>query len=336
MKRAAYFSQLSDNKVRCLLCPHECILSPGQRGLCRTRINREGILVAENYGHVVALSMDPVEKKPLYHFNPGSQILSVASYGCNLHCPWCQNWTISQGEPEGQVLMPESLVRVMKDRRTRQIAFTYTEPFMWYEYIMDFSSPDLWKEGAPDVVLVSNGYINPEPLEAILGRIRAVNLDIKAFDESVLRRSTGAGLQTILNNARRIYEAGVHLELTYLIVTGINDEREEIRSFIRWVADKLSPDVPVHFSRYYPAWKWDKPPTSPALMQEVLLEASRSLTYVYGGNMGEEQDTRCPSCGHPVIVREGYAVENRLKDGDRCPRCGQRVVVTLSGEKGGT
>ena len=335
MKKAAYFSELSDQKVRCLLCPHLCTLSPGQRGLCRTRINRDGILEAENYGHVVALSMDPVEKKPLFHFNPGSQILSVASYGCNLHCPWCQNWTISQGRPEGQHLLPESLAGLMKERGAGQIAFTYTEPFMWYEYIMDFSSPDLWREGAPDIVLVTNGYINPEPLEGILERITAVNLDIKAFDDTILRRSTGAGLQVILDNARRIHEAGIHLELTYLIVTGVNDEREAIRSFVRWVADTLSPDIPVHFSRYYPAWKWNEPPTSPLLLQEVLQEAARSLTYVYGGNMAGEEDTRCPSCGHPVIVRAGYAVENRLVEGDRCPHCGQRVAVTLSGRRGG-
>jgi len=279
---------------------------------------------------VVALSMDPVEKKPLYHFHPGSQILSVASYGCNLHCPWCQNWGISQGRPQGQILLPESLARLMKERGVTQIAFTYTEPLMWYEYIRDFSSLKLWGENLPDIVLVTNGYINPEPLDGILGRIKAVNLDIKGFDDKTMRQFTGGRLQVILDNARRIHEAGVHLELTYLIVTGVNDARESIRSFILWVAEELSPNVPVHFSRYYPAWKWNEAPTSMALMQDVLQEASRSLAFVYGGNMGKEQDTRCPACGYPVIIREGYAIENRLVDGARCPRCGNMVPVIIS------
>jgi len=327
MKRAAYFTELSDKRIRCELCPYRCTLSPGQEGICRTRANRDGVLLAENYGYIVALSMDPVEKKPLFHFNPGSQILSVASFGCNLHCPWCQNWSISQERARGQYLSPENLAHLMKERGAGQIAFTYTEPLMWFEYILDFSSAPLWESKRPDIVLVTNGFINPEPLEELLPGIKAVNLDIKAFDEDVYRRFTGGSLPVILDNARTIYQAGVHLELTYLIVTGVNDNRESISSFIRWVAEELSVEVPVHFSRYYPAWKWKEPPTSLSLMDEVLREASGILEYVYGGNMSGGQDTHCPGCGFPVIVREGYAVENRLADGGRCPRCGRHIPL---------
>ena len=326
MKEALFFTALPHDEVRCRLCPHECRLKPGQRGLCRVRVNRGGCLVTENYGLLAAFSEDPIEKKPLYHYFPGSMILSAASFGCNLHCPWCQNWNLSQGDLQGEYFSPEQLVRLMKSKGERRIAFTYSEPLMWYEFILDFASSSLWEEDRPEIVLVTNGYINHEPLKRVMPYIKAVNLDVKAFNEKVHRAVTGGGLKPVLDNAVFLYQQGVHLELTYLIVPGFNDEREQISSFIQWVKESLSAQTPVHFSRYFPSWKWKAPPTRPEVLDEALEMARRSLHYVYGGNIDTPGVTFCPACRKAVIYRQGYAVKNYLIQDGKCPFCGERIA----------
>ena len=326
MREALFFTALPHDVIQCHLCPHECRLKPGQRGLCRVRVNRNGCLVSENYGFMATLSEDPVEKKPLYHFFPGSKILSAASFGCNLHCPWCQNWALSQGEGRGERFSPDQLIRLMKKRGERRIAFTYSEPLMWFEFILDFASSSLWEGDTPDIVLVINGYINHEPLKILLPFLKAVNLDIKAFNEKNYKTFTGGDLKPVLDNAVTLYEQGVHLELTYLIVPGVNEEREQISSFIHWVKKSLSVYTPVHFSRYFPSWKWTAPPTRPKILDEALEMARRSLHYVYGGNINAPGVTYCPACKKALITRQGYTVRNSLtQDGD-CPFCGEKIA----------
>ena len=270
MTEAQFYKKTEDNGVECLLCPHRCHIREGGRGLCRSRECRSGKLFALSYGRPCAMAIDPVEKKPLNHFLPGTRCLSLSCTGCNLSCRWCQNSDISQVAPEAvesTLVPPEQIVETCLQRNIPSIAFTYTEPFTWWEYMHDIAV--LSHQAGLKNILVSAGYVENEPLEEILPYIDAANIDIKAMDDGIYRKYCGASLAPVLENVLTMVEAGVHVELTDLIVTGVNDSKELITELCAWLANNRMQDVPLHFSRFFPRFRYivvEKTPSATLLM----------------------------------------------------------------------
>jgi len=332
-KTALYWEKdTQSEKIRCLLCPHRCLIGSGKTGICRVRKNIGQNLVATNYGKLTAIALDPIEKKPLYHFKPGTDILSVGTYGCNMRCLFCQNHHISQQEAptinlEASALLP--LIRRYKNNIG--IAFTYNEPLMWYEYIYDAAQAIKKEDKNISVVLVTNGYINPEPFAALLPYIDAVNIDLKFFNNNSYRRLCGAGLNGVLA-AVETAARHCHLEVTTLMITGENDSEEEIVATAKYLSE-ISPDIPLHLSRYYPAYKFNRAATDPKKIFAAREAAKQYLNYVYVGNIpGGDADTYCPGCGKKLVARKNYYGQP-LIDKAACDRCGHKIPLILADEK---
>ena len=329
-KEALYWQPLEEEKVKCLLCPRECVIRPGKRGHCRVRLNHGGTLYADGYGQTISLSMDPIEKKPLYHFYPGSYILSVGPNGCNLSCVFCQNWEISQTNVPTKYVSPEKLVDWAIYHQSVGVAFTYSEPLIWFEYILDVA-----KAGRPKglkIVLVTNGIINPEPLEDLLPWVDAMNVDLKSMRNEFYRElCQGPFKDTVLHTIERGHKAGIHIEVTNLIIPGYNDSQTELQELIDWIAS-VSPRIPLHFSRFFPHYQLrDVPPTPTETLTMAREMALKKLKYVYVGNVwNREWDTTyCPKCREALIIREGYTTPIiNLKD-KSCPRCGESIPLIL-------
>lgn len=284
----ARFYTIEENSVRCLLCPHHCRIKEGGRGICRSRECRDGKLYALSYGIPCALADDPVEKKPLNRFMPGTRCLSLSCSGCNLSCRWCQNSDISQVAPEEADrtrLSPGELVDICLKRSLPSIAFTYTEPFTWWEYMYDIAV--LAHNKGLKNILVSAGYVEKEPLQELLPYIDAANIDIKALDDSFYRRYCGATLAPVLENILAMKAAGVHVEITNLLVTGLNDSEEQVRRLCGWIAENGLQDVPLHLSRYFPRYKMREPGPTPKKTLIAARETALALgiKYVYLGNI---------------------------------------------------
>ena len=255
---ARWQESIPDGRARCLLCPNHCVLKPGETSRCRSRVHADGMLRIRNYGKVTSIALDPVEKKPLCAFHPGRRILSAGTFGCNLCCPFCQNWRISQEEAAWRDVPPEQLVHLaaeMKEDGNIGIAFTYNEPTIWYEYVLD--TAQIAQEADLAIVLVTNGYINPEPLAALLPYVDAMNIDLKAFHPGFYRDVCKGRLEPVLETIQAAH-AACHIELTTLVIPGLNDAEEEIDALARWVA-ALSPRIPLHLSRHHPDWKMREP-----------------------------------------------------------------------------
>ncbi len=329
MKQAMFWEDTGSNRVQCLLCPQKCVIADGKRGFCRVRQNDAGVLYTVNYAQVSSYSIDPIEKKPLYHFYPGSPIFSVGTFGCNLRCGFCQNWTIAHGEPETVTLSPEKLVAAAEGYdggSSIGIAYTYSEPFMWYEYVYDTAK--LARETGLKNVLVTNGFINPEPLKKILPFIDAMNIDVKGFSDSYYNETCVGELHPVLQTVE-IASAYCHVEITTLLVTGLNDSKEEIGRLADWLAG-VDRDIPLHLSRYFPNYKMELPPTPLYVMEQARDEALRKLNYVYLGNVpgSEAANTYCPECGALLIDRYGYrALETGLEK-QKCRKCGRDIAIT--------
>ncbi len=321
MAEARYWQSTAEG-VLCTLCPHACRLRADDVGLCGVRRNVHGRLAAEAYGRVSSVAMDPIEKKPLFHVLPGRQILSVGSAGCNFRCSFCQNWTISQQIPALSELPPARLIAQAGERSACGIAYTYNEPLVNFEYVLDCARGA--REAGLLNVVVSNGYINPKPLAELLPVVDAWNIDLKSIRDDFYRSFCGGRLAPVLHTIRAAAAAG-HVELTHLVVTGGNDREEDVSALVDWVAE-LSPEIPLHLSRYFPQYRWDAPPTPLPFLERALRTAKRKLAWVYAGNLGAGDDsTYCPSCGELLIPREGYRTgEVRVAQG-RCPHC-QRGV----------
>jgi pyruvate formate lyase activating enzyme len=330
MHAAAYWRPLDNGQVACDLCPIACRLREGQTGPCATRVNHEGTMVPLHYGRIVSSAIDPIEKKPLYHFHPGSPILSVAAPGCNLHCMFCQNWNISQdGDARTMKTSPADLVTMAQAEDSVGIAFTYSEPLVWYEFLRD--TAEIVREKGLKNVLVTNGFLNHEPLAELLPLIDAANIDLKSMDDVFYRKVCKARLEPVLAAIRQFHEAGVHLEITNLIIPGHNDRDDQITALVDFVAE-LGQDIPLHFSAYHPAWKLNAPPTPLATLHRARELAGGKLKYVYLGNArtAEGRDTVCPECGTVVIERSGYRGVGKLADGDRCPGCAAHIPVVVN------
>lgn len=319
------------DSLRCLLCPHSCLIPRGDTGVCGVRENTGEKISLTTYGIISGYALDPIEKKPLYHFYPGKYIISVGSYGCNLKCDFCQNYHISQHiEKNGTYrLPPEELVsRARKNSDNIGIAYTYNEPVIWYEYVIDAGR--LAASAGLKNVMVTNGYINRKPLADLIDVTDAFNIDLKAFDNEFYRKYTGSSLKPVMEAISDVAASGKHLEITTLILPGLNDSVDAMKREAEWIATTAGRNVPLHLSRYFPMYKRDDPPT-PAETIVILKEtASEYLDYVYTGNMtGTDygSDTLCPSCHSVVIKRHGYHTSLTGLTGEgRCLKCDEIIL----------
>lgn len=312
--------------VKCNLCPRGCVISEGHRGECGVRENRGGKLYTMVYGNPCAVNDDPIEKKPFYHFLPGTRAFSIATAGCNLHCMYCQNWDISQKRPEETVnydAPPEAVVSAALSRQSTAVAYTYSEPTIFYEYMLD--TAHLARVNGLRNVVISAGYINPNPLRQLCRVVDAIKIDLKGFNREFYRRVCSAERDPVLESIKTIHQEGIHLEIVNLVVPTLNDDLDELRELARWVRDNVGPDVPLHFTRFYPMYKLTNLPPTPVETLERAYDIAKKegLHYVYVGNVPGHpgNNTLCPQCGQLLIARTGFSVtEYHLQDG-KCPTC---------------
>jgi pyruvate formate lyase activating enzyme len=331
-KPAKFWEKLPGKKVQCTLCPRNCVIASGKIGFCRARKNENGELFTLFHGSLVSMAVDPIEKKPLYHFWPGSGAFSVASPGCNFTCHHCQNWAISQasvGEVTCEV-PPERVIELTKRYGCKGVAHTYSEPVISTEYACDVGKL-AHREGLYNVY-VTNGYISLEALEELGRYLDGANVDIKAFDDRFYREICGApSLRPVLETCEWLVGHGKHLETTYLVIPRENDSVDEIRKFCRWVAGELGPDVPTHFSRFYPHYKRTDRPQTPVetLERAVKIAKEEGLHYVYIGNVpGHEADnTYCPKCGELLVKRYEFSVTRYELRDKQCQKCGAKINI---------
>lgn len=325
---ARYYIKEKDKRVRCQLCPYNCLISEGHRGVCGIRSNSGGILIAETYNSVSAINLDPIEKKPLYHFYPGSAILSVGTIGCSFNCMFCQNWELVEGEVPTHEITKERLYEQARQMDSIGIAYTYNEPFIWYEFVYDTAK--FFHEKGMVNVLVTNGFVNPEPLENIISYIDAMNIDLKAMDDDFYKRLCKGKLDPVKHTIEYALKQGVHVELTNLLVTGYNTSEDQIKRLVDYVAS-LGQDTILHFSRYFPNYKLDAPPTPFEVLDFAYKYASKRLNYVYMGNVidSKTDSTYCPKCKSLLIERIGYTVRIRNLKGDRCGNCGEKINIRV-------
>lgn len=324
MNHEALFWREYNKGVNCLLCPHLCLIQENQVGRCGVRKNINNKLFTLNYGKITSIALDPIEKKPLYHFYPGRNILSIGTYGCNMKCAFCQNYHISQKEPTTYNEPNDVLLDYIKTHDSIGLAFTYNEPLISYEYLYD--TVVYIKEKQPDVniVLVTNGFINTKPLLDILPYIDAFNIDLKAFTDSFYKRICQARLSPVLNTISNVYDKA-HLEVTTLMVTDENDSVDEIRNIAKFLSD-LDKNIPLHLSRYYPNYLMKKPATDIKKMYQGKEEAEKYLNYVYLGNIPSDINTYCPKCRSLVYDRirnKGYLSDNK------CSECGEKIKIIM-------
>ena len=333
----AYYYTKEDNKiVHCHLCPHECIIKNENAGICLVRKNLDGILISEVYNKPVAVHIDPIEKKPLYHYFPGSQVLSIGTLGCNLKCKFCQNCEISQISiiKEGlfpRITMEEILSLAKLKKHNIGLAYTYNEPVVFFEYMVDMAK--IIKENNMKNIMVSNGYINPEPLKDLLEIIDAFNIDLKSFNDIFYRKYTKSTLNPVLKTISSIAQSGRHLEITFLAIPGLNDDFEEFGRMTDWILDNCGKKTVLHISKYFPAHKMTIPPTPLKTLEKLRMIAKKKLDYVYIGNMNsiDGNDTYCPVCNKLIILRNGYSTTiEGINQKGCCIKCGELILKHIA------
>lgn len=334
MRKALFYRKQSENKVQCQLCPHNCTIADGKSGLCGVRRNTGGTLFSLNADHLIAAHVDPMEKKPLYHFFPGAETFSVASAGCNFHCKNCQNYPISQATPSlldsGESASAQLLVAAAKQKGVHHITFTYTEPTVFYELMLE--TAELAKEAGLYCSMVSNGFINPEPLSRLLPMISAANIDLKFASDKLYRSVAGGWRGPVMNTIQTLFEHGIITEVTTLIIPGLNDDEGEFGKLTRFLLD-ISPEIPWHLSAFYPTYKMtDRSPTPPDTLADLRQTALNSgMNYVYTGNITDPEGstTYCPKCNTALIQRHRLSFHSsKLKKG-HCPNCGTEIYGTF-------
>ncbi|MCM8795782.1 MAG: AmmeMemoRadiSam system radical SAM enzyme [Candidatus Omnitrophica bacterium] len=330
LKEALFYEKLDHKIVQCHLCPRNCIIPPTRRGFCGVRENREGILYSLSYAKPVAIHIDPIEKKPLFHFLPGTTAFSIATAGCNLRCKFCQNWEISQAKPEDVeylYLEPEDLVKKVKLSGSPTIAYTYTEPTIFYEYMLETAK--LAKEVGIRNIMHSAGYINEAPLRQLAKYLDAANIDLKGFSDEYYAKMSEGTLEPVLKTLKVLKEEGVHLEITNLVLSGFNDDEDTLVKMCLWIKENLGPDTPLHFSRAFPMYKMLhlNPTPVETLERARKIALDCGLKYVYIGNVAGHpaENTYCPKCGKILIERKGYFIlQNNIEDG-KCKFCGEKI-----------
>jgi len=323
----------NDGSVHCDLCPAHCTIKSGSFGACGVRGNKGGKAIVPFYGFVSALAVDPIEKKPLYHFKPGSQILSLGFAGCNFRCPFCQNWHISQNtDIDGRRMKSGEVISAALKQGTPSIAYTYSEPLVHIEYLLDCMT--LARRHGIANVLVTNGCVNTKAAAEILKLTDAANVDLKSFSAETYKKILGGNLQTVLDFIKLGCEMGVHIEITTLVVPDLNDSNEELNAIADFIADIFAPAggvVPWHLTAYHPDYRWNAPPTDAGLLLNAAKEARKKLPFVYAGNISGGNDTHCSHCGETLVKRQGYRTDiTGLVSGEgtyRCAKCGELTGI---------
>ena len=320
------YTRLEEGRVRCGICPHRCILAHGDRSVCRSRVNLNGTLYSLAYGNPCAVHVDPIEKKPLFHFNPTTKAFSIAATGCNLRCLNCQNWEISQAKPHEVrhvEMFPGQVVAMARKTGSDSIAYTYSEPITFFEYMIETAR--LAMDAGIRNVWVSAGYINRRPLLELCKVLDGANVNLKSFSDEIYRKLNGARLQPILNTFETLHEQGIHFEMTNLVVPGYVDDPEMVKRMCGWILDRLGPDHPLHFTRFFPKYKLDRLAPTPVstLARFRDLAMGEGIRYVYVGNVPghEGNNTYCHNCNRLLINRQGYFITEYNLRGDRCKFC---------------
>lgn len=327
MREALHWIRLDDGRCQCRLCPHGCVLGHKEVGKCGVRQCQDGRLFSLAYEQIAAIHVDPMEKKPLYHFHPGTDILSIGTNGCNLACSFCQNWQLSQETVPTQRLTIPSLVSYALKHKCQSVAYTYSEPLVAFEYVLE-ACKACHCEGIKNV-LVTNGYILPDPLLEILPHVDAANVDLKGIRDGFYQSLCGARVKPV-REALETMKGRIHLEVTNLLVTQENDSEEDVRDLVDWIAEALGTDTPLHLSRYFPQYKLNNPPTPISTLERAFRQAKKRLQFVYVGNaqIPEGSDTTCPGCQAVVVTREGYVVDaDGLEEDGTCQNCGLKIAV---------
>ncbi|MFA4833620.1 MAG: AmmeMemoRadiSam system radical SAM enzyme [Patescibacteria group bacterium] len=336
MEEAKFYKSQNNNKIQCQLCHHFCLISEGQTGICRVRQNKEGKLYSLVYGYPVALNIDPIEKKPLFHFQPGSSAYSLGTLGCNFLCANCQNWDISQAtDIEAKIkylnlVKPEEIIKNALADNCSSIAYTYNEPTIWAEYALDIMK--LAQKNKLKNVWVSNGYMSPDCLKAILPYLDATNIDLKSMDEDFYKKNCRAKLGPVLDNLKRLKKEKVHTEITTLIIPSLSDEPGMLKEIVDFIVRELGPETPWHISKFSSeiSWKLKNLPETENKIVYNAYEIGRKagLKYIYAGNMpgDDKENTYCPACGQLAIKRVGYQIERFDKNG-KCAKCGGNLNI---------
>jgi pyruvate formate lyase activating enzyme len=333
-KEGYFYSKLSGQRVRCKKCPHRCLLKNNYRGACRTNVNKDGVLYSKSYGNPCVIHIDPIEKKPFYHFLPTTKAFSLATAGCNLRCHYCQNWDISQKKPDqtrNYELLPEKLVEVAigersRDPQVKSIAYTYSDPVAFYEYMIDTSI--LAKKHGIYNTVVTAGYIEKNPLKKLLATSDAIKIDLKGFDEDFYRKVCSAELEYVIDACEIVAESPCWFEIVNLVVPTLNDNPKQIEKMCTWLAE-VSTDIPLHFSRFSPQYKLNNLPPTPfdSLYNAYKIAKDCGLNYVYIGNVppGEWSNTYCPSCKKLLVERQGYTLTQNLIKESKCSYCKTKI-----------
>lgn len=330
------WKKLEKNKVRCVTCSHRCLIHPGRRGICGVRENQKGKLYSLVYGKAIAVNIDPIEKKPFFHFLPGSKSLSVATVGCSFRCDNCQNWPISQAPKigtqtiEGEDWPPAKIVKMAMDTNCQSISYTYTEPTVFVEYALD--TMKLAKKYKLKNTWVSNGYMTPECIEVIAPHLDAANIDLKSFSDKFYRANCGGALQPVLNSLKLLKAKKIWVEITTLIVPGLSDNMAMLEQMADWILKEMGQETPWHISQFYPAYQLINVPATPieTITKICKMGQKKGLRYVYAGNLpgAYYEDTYCPKCRQMMIDRYGYSIMRFDKNG-KCSNCGQDLNLTL-------
>jgi pyruvate formate lyase activating enzyme len=328
MKEALFWEPIEEGRVHCLLCPQDCRIGEGRRGVCQVRINKGGTLYSEVYDRIMAANMDPIEKKPLYHFHPGSAIFSIGTRGCNQRCDFCQNWHMLEPDARTGEITSRQVVDMAKERDSIGIAYTYNEPTIWYEFVLECAQ--LAREENLTNVLVSNGFVCELPFRRLAPLVDAMNIDVKSMDPDFYRRICKSKLEPVLETCRIAKETGIELEITNLLIPTLNDSGELIEKLVDFVAG-LGPETPLHFSAYFPAHRMTIEATPVSTLIRAREIAAEKLYYVYLGNVAssEGSNTYCPRCGHLLVSRSRYEVSIKGIEGEDCANCGRKVDIVL-------
>jgi pyruvate formate lyase activating enzyme len=329
-REGMYYTKTKGNKVICGTCPHRCVLAPGDRSVCRSRVNIKGKLYSLAYGNPCAVNVDPVEKKPLYHFKPRTAAFSIAATGCNFRCLNCQNWEISQARPHDvrhMTLFPASVVKAAEGASAQSIAYTYSEAITFYEYMLDTAR--LARAKNINNLLISNGYINQSPLLELCKVLDGANVNLKAYSDAVYRKLNGGRLAPVLRTLKTMHDQDVHFEITNLIVPGYTDDEEMVLRMCEWILKTLGPDHPLHFLRFSPRYRLNRLPPTPVSTLERFRELAMKagVRYAYLGNVPihEGNNTYCHHCGKLLVERKGYDIPVYQLDGSRCRFCRTRI-----------
>lgn len=328
---ARYYQKLQNRKIKCLLCPRECVIDDLERGYCGVRENNGGVYYTLVYGRASSAHVDPIEKKPLSHFLPGSMAFSFATVGCNVLCKFCQNWELSQSRPE-QIemidLSPKKIVALARQNKCASIAYTYNEPVVFTEYMYD-TAVEGRKQGVKSV-MISNGYIQKQPMSDLCNVLDAVKIDLKAFTERFYQELVAGHLRPVLDTLVLLRNKNMWTEIVYLVIPGQNDDRQELKDLCKWIVSELGPDVPVHFSRFHPQYRLTNLPSTPleTLKTARQIGLDNGLHYVYTGNIPGDpgENTYCPGCGALLIRRIGFRVLNNKLNNSKCPSCGYKIA----------